>query len=305
MNIRDLEYLLAIAQTGHFGRAALQCHVSQPTLSAQLKKLEDELGVVLVERHSRRVWLTPAGQSAVVYARRVLDEVQHIKDLARQGEGLNGPLRLSAIPTVGPYLFPHLVGMMRQKFATVKPLLREDKTDDLLPLLRTGQVDAGFLAIPLPGEHDDLVVAPVYEEPFCLLLPEGHALLKRKQIREEDLRGERLLLLEDGHCLREQALSVCRRLGAGEREDFRATSLETLRQMVAAGVGCTLLPVLALEGPLPPGVVARPFAAPVPGRQVALVWRRGYPAGSGLRHLADELARTMAETLASDRLKQV
>lgn len=296
MNLRDLEYLLALAETGHFGKAARLCNVSQPTLSTQLKKLEDELGTTLVERHSRRVWMTPVGTEVTRQARDIVDMVEKMRILARGGgsKGLAGEVRLGAIPTIGPYLLPHFLPHFKTLAPQLKPYLREEKTDTLLALLRGGQLDGAILALPLPGTTDDLVKAPLFDEPFVLAAPTGHPLLKQKTLHERDLKNQTLLLLEDGHCLRDQALQLCRHTGAREDDHFRATSLETLRQMVAAGMGCTLLPVLAVNHQ--PGIEVRAFTDPQPKRTVGMVWRRGYPAHGGFVAFSEGL-RQLSATL--------
>jgi LysR family transcriptional regulator, hydrogen peroxide-inducible genes activator len=250
MNLRDLRYLVALAEYRHFGRAAEACFVSQPTLSTQIKKIEDELGVTLVERAPRNVMLTPTGAEIAKRAQRVLAEVEQIRDIARRSlDPEAGTLKLGLFPTLGPYLLPHVVPLLRKRFPRLELLLTEEKTELLLHQLHEGRIDAALLALPLHEEQ--LHAEPLFEEPFVLAVPAGHALASRSVLRMRDLREQRLLLLDDGHCLREQALDVCQRAGAGEKDGFRATSLETLRQMVAAGVGITLLPLLAVQPPVP------------------------------------------------------
>jgi LysR family hydrogen peroxide-inducible transcriptional activator len=287
MNLRDLRYLIALADLRHFGRAAEACHVSQPTLSTQLRKLEDELGVQLIERAPRQVMLTPAGREIADRARRIVGEVEQMKEAARRTQDPEaGSVRLGMFPTLGPYLLPHAVPRIRERFPRLELLLVEEKTESLLAMLREGRLDAAVLALPL---HEDwLEVEPLFEEPFLLAVPTGHPLAGRKQLRMEDLGAQQLLLLEDGHCLRDQALAVCGLAGAGEKEGFRATSLETLRQMVAAGVGLTLLPMLAVKPPVPPSAAISllPFRDPPPSRKLALVWRRSSAMTTFLRQVA-------------------
>ncbi len=248
MNLRDLRYLVALADERHFGRAAERCHVSQPTLSAQLRKLEDYLGVPLIERQPRRVSMTETGEKVVARARRLLQETDAIVELCRADrDPLAGELRLALIPTVGPYLLPRVITRLKRALPRLKLLLYEYQTAQLLEKLRDGDIDLGILALPLPT--DGLESRPLYEEPFVLAAPDSHRLAKRDKVRVDDLKNETLLLLEDGHCLRDQALEVCSRIRVNEEEDYRATSLETLRQMVAAGHGITLLPHLATIGP--------------------------------------------------------
>nr|MBP7598954.1 LysR family transcriptional regulator [Pseudoxanthomonas sp.] len=241
MNLRDLKYLVALADHKHFGRAAAACYVSQPTLSTQIKKLEDELGVPLVERAPRKVMLTPAGRDAAERARRIVAEVEQMKEAARRSQDPEaGTVRLGMFPTLGPYLLPHVVPRIRARFPHLELLLVEEKSDVLLSRLREGKLDAGLLALPVAD--DQLHTEFLFEEPFVLAVPESHPLAQRGSLTLAELSHQQLLLLEDGHCLREQALDVCRLSGANEKSEFRATSLETLRQMVAADVGITLLP---------------------------------------------------------------
>ncbi|MBY4598355.1 LysR family transcriptional regulator [bacterium BD-1] len=290
MNLRDLRYLVALADLRHFGRAAEACHVSQPTLSTQIRKLEEELGVSLVERAPRHVMLTPAGQDIALRARRVLAEVEQMRETARRtADPEAGSVRLGLFPTLGPYLLPHVVPRIRRRFPRLELLLVEEKTETILHMLRDGKLDAAVLALPL---HEDWADSEfLFEEPFLLAVPEGHPLSGRHDLTLADLGDQHLLLLEEGHCLRDQALEVCGLAGAGEKEGFRATSLETLRQMVAAGVGVTLLPVLAVKPPVPPSANLRllPFRNPPPSRRLALVWRRSSAMAAFLRELAGEL----------------
>jgi LysR family hydrogen peroxide-inducible transcriptional activator len=276
MNLRDLRYLVALAEALHFGKAAEACHVSQPTLSTQIKKLEDELGVALVERAPRHVMLTAAGRDIATRARRVLAEVDQMRETARRtSDPEAGSVRLGLFPTLGPYLLPHVVPRIRARFPRLELLLVEEKTEAVLHMLRDGKLDAAVLAMPL---HEDWLEAEfLFEEPFLLAVPEGHPLAaQRGNLRLSDMGDQHLLLLEEGHCLRDQALEVCHLAGAGEKEGFRATSLETLRQMVAAGVGVTLLPMLAVKPPVSPSENIRllAFNDPAPSRRMAMVWRK-------------------------------
>lgn len=294
MNLRDLQYLVAVAEHRHFGKAADSCFVSQPTLSTQLKKLETELGVELVERTPRQVMLTAAGEQVVARARTILGEADAIRGIARHAQDPRaGTLRLGAFPTIAPYLLPHVVPALRRAFADLELLLVEEKTAVLLDGLRHGRLDAAILALPL--EDESLQVRPLFREDFVLAVPAGHPLADAtgSEATVGDLVGQRVLLLADGHCLRDQALSVCRMAGVAEQDGFRATSLETLRHMVAAGVGVTLLPVLAVSDPVnaSAAVVVRPFRSPAPHRDIALVWRRT----SVLRQLLPEVAAILAD----------
>lgn len=275
VNLRDLRYLVALADERHFGRAAERCYVSQPTLSAQIRKLEEYLGVALVERQPKRVSLTETGAKIVERARRLLLEADAIVEVAKTDrDPLAGPLRLALIPTVGPYLLPEIARPLKRALPRLKLMLYEYQTGPLLERLRDGELDLGILALPVAA--DGLATAELYEEPFTLAVPASHPLAGRERVRVADLEGETLLLLEDGHCLRDQALEVCSRIGLGEEGDYRATSLETLRQMVAAGHGVTLLPQLAAATPVGAarGLKVKPFAKPAPSRTIGAVWRK-------------------------------
>lgn len=275
MNLSDLRYLVAVADHRHFGRAAASCYVSQPTLSTQIRKLERELGVELIERNPRQVMLTAAGSRVVEHARQAIAEAAAIEVVARQArDPESGSLRIGIFPTLGPYLLPHVVPALHGRFPRLELLLVEEKTEVVLQQLHDGALDVGILALPI--DDDRLHHALLFEEDFVLAAPAGHRLADDDApIDLSSLQGEHVLLLSDGHCLRDQALSVCRVAGAGERRDFRATSLETLRQMVAAGVGTTLLPELSVQAPVPSydGVVLRHFRDPAPSRRIAMFWR--------------------------------
>ncbi|MHB8447455.1 MAG: LysR substrate-binding domain-containing protein [Rudaea sp.] len=288
MNLRDLRYLVALAEHRHFGRAAAASFVSQPTLSTQIKKLEDELGVALVERTPRKVLLTDVGREIAQRAREVLNEVEQIKTIARRTlDPESGTVRLGIFPTLGPYLLPHVVPTIRLRFPRLELLLVEEKTETVLRLLREGRLDAGILALPI---HDDQLHAEfLFEEPFLLAVPERHDLARLRTLRLDDLADESLLLLDDGHCLRDQALEVCHLSGANEKSGFRATSLETLRQMVAANVGITLLPTLAVQPPVAHSgnVHLVPFRGHAPSRRIAMVWRKSTAMAGFLKKLAE------------------
>ncbi|MEO6264532.1 MAG: LysR substrate-binding domain-containing protein [Luteimonas sp.] len=301
MNLRDLRYLVALAEHRHFGRAAAASFVSQPTLSTQIRKLEDELGVSLVERAPRRVMLTPICREIAERARRVLAEVAQMGELARRSQDPEaGTVRLGLFPTLAPYLLPHVLPGIRARFPRLELLLVEEKTDQILSRLRDGRLDAALLALPLHDEQ--LHVEPLFEEPFLLAVPRSHPFATRDTPLElHDLDHEHLLLLEEGHCLRDQALDVCRLAGADERDGFRATSLETLRQMVAAGVGITLLPTLAVQPPVPPSpdIQLLRFRDKPPSREIAMVWRRSSAMGDFLQQLAQQFRALPRELLGS------
>jgi LysR family hydrogen peroxide-inducible transcriptional activator len=292
LKLKDLRYLVALADTRHFGRAAARCFVSQPTLSAQLRKLEQYLGVQLIERQPRRIALTPAGEEIVQRARSMLEASEAIVSVARtRRDPLAGELRLALLPTIGPYLLPQVALRLRKALPRLELMLFEYQTEPMLERLRHGEIDVGVLALPV--EADGLLERALYDEPFVVALPEAHRLAARAHLRSEDLAGETVLLLEEGHCLRDQALSFCRYSGMHEKQDFRATSIETLRQMVAAGVGVTLLPLLASRGAYDHtrGVAVRPFARPVPSRRIGAVWRKSSARATAIEAVADQIAR--------------
>jgi len=294
MNLKDLKYLVALADTGHFGKAAERTFVSQPTLSAQLKKLEDFLGVKLVERQPKNVQLTDVGKQVVVRARRMLDEGEQIISLARNNtDPLAGKLKLGLIPTIGPYLLPRIMQKIRKALPDLGLMLYEHQTEPLLKRLKDGEIDLGILALPIA--HEGMQTRELYQEAFTVALPNDHPLALRPTIRIQDLKGQTLLLLEDGHCLRDQALEVCSRIEVREAEDFRATSLETLRQMVVAGLGLTLLPETAVESPFGSqrGLTIRQFAKPAPTRTVGAVWRKSSTRAAAIAGVCDVVENVM------------
>ncbi|KAB7624194.1 LysR substrate-binding domain-containing protein [Alkalilimnicola sp. S0819] len=293
MNLRDLRYLVAVADHRHFGRAAEACFVSQPTLSTQIKKLEGFLGVQLVERNHKQVMLTPVGSAIAERARQIINQADDLVQYAKAAaDPLGGDLRLGFIPTSGPYLLPHLMPALGTQLPRLRPLLYEDQTARLIERLQRGQLDAGLMAVPVDVAGFDHV--EVFAEPFVVALPPGHPLAVQERIALQDLAREKVLLLEEGHCLRDQALDICNRVGVREDEEFRATSMETLRQMVSAGVGITLLPALAAEvyrafdaqGRLE----LRPFSDEPPVRRMALYWRRSAAREQTLRAVAEVIA---------------
>ncbi len=291
MTLRDLEYLVALAETRHFGRAAERCHVSQPTLSAQLRKLEDSLGVALVERRPRRVALTAAGEAVVERARRMLRDAEDIQALGRASQDpLAGQLRVGFIPTLGPYLLPRVAPRIARALPKLQLMLHEYQTAPLVERTVGGELDLAILALPV--DTKGLVTRSLFAEAFLVAMPEHHRLTAKKRVKSADLAGEKLLLLEEGHCLRNQALEICERAGT-EEQDFRATSLETLRQMVAAGLGITLLPRLAAEGPFASarGLVVRPFSPPAPNRVIGAAWRRSTSRAAAIAAVCDIIAK--------------
>ena len=300
MTLQELRYIVALADTGHFGQAAEACHVTQSTLSTQLKKLEDYLGLTLFDRSLKRVTPTPTGRAIIASARVIVDEAERIRALAHGASEdiMACTLQLGVIPTVGPYYLPHALLTVHKAFPHLKLMLREEITPTLLTGLREGRFDAALLALPI--DEEGLEVFPLFREPFVVALPAGHRLVARDQLKVKDLSGENLLLLEEGHCLRDQALDLCG-ARAGKTDEVQATSLEMLRQMVGMDLGITLLPQLAAEN-APRGekrlLALRPFAPPAPTRTIGLVWRRRGPRSETLQRLAQTLQAKLPSGVA-------
>ena len=282
MTLTELRYIVAVARERHFGRAAETCFVSQPTLSVAVKKLEDELGLVLFERGPGEVSVTPGGQKIVEQAQRVLEEASRIREIAAAGKDpLAGPLRLGAIYTIGPYLLPKLIPILRRTAPAMQLLIQENFTHRLADELKSGEVDV--ILIALPFEEPGVVTRAVYDEPFLVAVPKGHPWENRKRVTSEELTRESLLLLGEGHCFRDQVLEICHTVRSRERSALAKTveggSLETIRQMVAGGVGVTVLPATSTNASGGASDLIRilPFARPAPTRRVGLAWRRSFP----------------------------
>ncbi|WP_318436149.1 DNA-binding transcriptional regulator OxyR [Photobacterium leiognathi] len=298
MNIRDLEYLVALSEHKHFRKAAEACYVSQPTLSGQIRKLEDELGVSLLERTSRRVLFTDAGLSLVAQAQKVLLEVKILTELASvQGESMSGPLHIGFIPTVGPYLLPQIIPTLKEAFPDLELFLHEAQTHQLVQQLEEGKLDCIILAAV--KESEPFIELPLYDEPMMIAVPETHKWADKKEIDMSQLHGESLLMLEDGHCLRNQALGFCFAAGARDDGRFKATSLETLRNMVAAGSGITLLPQLASpKEHCRDGVCYIAAEHPQPTRLITLAYRPGSPLKARYEKLAEVIKERMPDVFA-------
>jgi LysR family transcriptional regulator, hydrogen peroxide-inducible genes activator len=305
VTLAELRYLVAIADLRHFGRAAERCNVTQPTLSSQLRKLEETLGVPLVERTTRSVTLTPLGERIIVHARRILEEAEQIAEIARHPHGiLTSALRLGIIPTLSPYLLPLVLDGLHQDFPELRLILREDLTDNLLVALDSHALDV--LLIALPDQTDNYASMPLFTEPFSVVCPTEHRFSNQPAVAEYDLAQERVLLLDEGHCLRDQALSIC---GSQYREhvtpsdDFRATSLGTICEMVAAGFGCTLLPALAVPclTARDQRLTVRPLVAAKGKRCVGLLWRASFPRSEDLTVLGEFIQSRLPDTVQSIR----
>lgn len=286
MTLAELRYLVAVADLSHFGRAAERCRITQPTLSGQLRKLEESLGIPLIERTTRFVALTPVGAAVVAHARRILEEADQIAELVRHRHGtLQSILRLGIIPTLSPYILPLLLNRLHERFPGLRVVLREDLTANLMSALDAYALDVLLLA--LPERIDGYQSMPLFLEPFCFACPPGHKLSNRPVVTANELKHERLLLLDEGHCLRDQALEVCGdQFGEnrGASDDFRATSLETISEMVAGGLGCTLLPALAVPHLTVrhKRLQVRPLVAAKAHRRIGLLWRSSFPRGEDL-----------------------
>ena len=297
MNIRDLEYLVALAEHKHFRRAADACHVSQPTLSGQIRKLEDELGIILLERTSRKVLFAQSGLLLVDQAKTVLREVKLLKEMAsNQGKEMTGPLHVGVIPTIGPYLMPHIVPALQNAFPDLELFLYEAQTHQLLEQLETGRLDCAIVASV--RETEPFIEVPLFKERMLLAVAENHPWAKEQTIPMSMLKDHEMLMLDDGHCLRNQALGYCFTAGAKENSHFQATSLETLRNMVAANAGMTLMPELAVLSEGERGGVKYLPCQPEPSRDVILVYRPGSPLRARYERIAEAIANSVKSILS-------
>ena len=289
MTLTELRYIVAVAREHHFGRAAEACFVSQPTLSVSIKKLEEELDVKIFERGANEITVTPLGEEIVRQAQSVIEQAAAIKEIAKRGKDpVSGPLRLGVIYTIGPYLLPDLVRQAIELVPQMPLMLQENFSAKLLEMLRNGELDCAIMAEPFPDTG--LAVAPLYDEPFMAAVPRQHALAKRKSISTDELKNETMLLLGTGHCFRDHVLEVCpeyarfasappegSRTGIeGIRQSFEGSSLETIKYMVASGMGVTVVPQLSVPKDAQPHIKYVPFTKPVPTRRVVLVWRRTF-----------------------------
>lgn len=301
MNLRDLQYLLAVAETRHFGKAAQSCFVSQPTLSGQIKKLEQELGVVIFERTNRSVEITPAGQGVLAHARLIMEQVDAIKQLASSfSDPVAGPLKIGAIPTISPYLMPLILKPLQKTYPQMRLIISEEQTDTLLHRLQNHEVDAAILAT----DHSDTDFKKInlYREPFWMAFPQKHAFYTQEEISQQDLDNTELLLLSEGHCLAQQAMQACHlseRSQQGDMANLRASSLETLLQLVAAGYGTTLIPALALTGSWVSGrgIITRELNLPNTWRDVAIYYRPSFPRIAALEALSQTIKSNLPNTV--------
>lgn len=276
MNLRDLQYLVAVDEERHFHRAAQRCFVSQPTLSGQLKKLEQELGVKLVERHTRQVVMTDVGTAIAEQARQVLAAAKGIREIAETyHDPMAGDIHTGLIPTLAPYLLPVIMPSIQKHYPRLKLWLHEQQTDVLLEKLRRAELD--LLILALPGDTEGFVTRDLFEEPFWLAVARDEPLARQPLITLDELADQQMLLLEEGHCLREQALDVCFHAGATENTAYHASSLETLRYMVAEGMGMTFMPELAVPAKQTRKDPVRylPFSEPKPTRRIGMLYRKG------------------------------
>ncbi len=294
MTLTELKYIVAVARERHFGRAAEACFVSQPTLSVAIKKLEEELGVQLFERGGAEIAVTPVGEQIIDEAQRILERTNAIREIAQQGrDPLSGPLKVGIIYTIGPYLLPNLIRAMIADAPAMPLILQENFTVRLLELLRQGEIDVAVLADPFPDTG--LVTQALYDEPFVVAMPRAHAWAKRKSIGTQELKDETMLLLGTGHCFRDHVLEVCPEMSrfsqssGGFQKAFEGSSLETIRHMVASGVGITVLPLLAVPDSRDGLLRCVPFEEPTPFRRVSLAWRKSYPRIRAIGALRDAI----------------
>lgn len=297
MNIRDLEYIVAVAETKHFGKAAERCFVSQPTLSGQIKKLEDQLGVTLFERTKRSVKTTTTGEEILVIARDILEKTEALRELASSyRDPYSTPIRIGAILTLSPYLMPLVMKPLKHKYPNMHLVLSEEMTDSLLTRLHKHEIDAALLATSV--DENEFNTIPLFDEPFWFACPCDHRLANSDAINRKELNSSELLLLSDGHCLADQAMEVCNirdRKGRNEMADLRASSLETLLQMVSSGLGCTLVPALAVKEPWmgDSDLKLKRLDQQDAFRRVSLVFRRTFPR----RHAIEAFATVIMENL--------
>ena len=304
MTLAELRYIVAVAQEGHFGRAAARCFITQPALSLAIKKLEEELGVPLFERRKKEVALTPVGERIVEQAQRVLEEADRLKIIAAQGKDqLAGPLRLGVIATVGPYLLPDLVPILHKRAPAMPLEIEENLTANLSAMLKSGKLDA--IIIALPFDEPGVVTRPLYVEPFKVVVPAGHPWARKTHIDSRKLGTEKVLLPHAGHCFRLQVLEACPEVSLSDAGGMQGNSLETIRQMVASGLGITVLPCSALTPKYQnKRLVALPFSEPVPARKIGLAWRKGFSRPAVITALQDAVQALKSPGLEMVRIRE-
>jgi len=304
VNLSELRYIVALANQRHFGRAATACHVTQPTLSVAVKKLEAELGVPLFERASHDVRVTAVGERVVEQAQRALEAIESVRQVAAsESDQLGSTLRIGAIFTVGPYLFPQLISNLHALAPNMPLIVEENLTAVLGEKLKTGELDVIIISLPYSGAG--ILTLPLYEEPFVVLLPAGHPLTRKKSLRPEHLEGESILMLGAGHCFRDQVVAACpacaqKSIGAdGVVYTAEGSSLETIRHMVASGMGVTVLPNTAAGSSLytETQLLVRPFVRPAPKRAVALAWRASFPRPKVIDAIREAIAASSLGTV--------
>ncbi len=290
MNLRDLSYLVAVADLHSFVQAADKCCISQPTLSTQIKKMEQSLGVLIFERNNKKVLATELGQQIIASARKILLEVDHINELANNAQNpFAGNFRLGAFPTLSTYIFPNLIPLVKEALPELRLILIEEKTDELISQLKLGKIDAALLALPI--KEDFLIVEKLFDDEFKLAVSIDNPLAKKRVISLKNLSNQQILLLDEGHCLRDQALQICQLKGVKEQPDVRATGLETLRQMVRAGTGITFMPKIAISK-AETGISYIPFTSPAPKRTIGLVWRKTSVRTKLIQHFIEYIRHT-------------
>ena len=288
MNIRDLKYLVALLDHQHFGKAAESCFVSQPALSMQIQKLEKLLEIKLLERTNKSVLFTESGLLIAEKARYILNQVDEVHELAKSSKDpYSGEIKIGIFPTLAPYLLPLIIPSLAKKFPKLSIYLIEEQTAGLIEKLKTGKLHAALLALPLT--ESKLTTSHLFDEEFLLAVPKNHSFAKLKNVKQSNLDSQTLLLLDEGHCMREQALSFCHKVQANEAQNFRATSLETLRHMIAAGIGMALMPKFACDNNT--NITYVPFSNPKPVRSIGLAWRETSAKQQLLKEIADQIKR--------------
>ncbi|MXX05411.1 MAG: hydrogen peroxide-inducible genes activator [Gammaproteobacteria bacterium] len=304
-SLRQLKYLVSVAEHRHFSKAAEACFVTQSTLSTAIRELEQQLGVVIFERNRKSVLITPVGEKLLDQARAILGEVEDFVSLARAEKGsLSGEIRLGVIPTIGPFLLPRMLGELRQAYGKLRLYLKEEISSRLAVMLKQGKLDVLVLAFPYPLR--DMETVTLFEDEFLLCMPSGHALEKQQSVRQKQLRGESLLLLEEGHCLRDHALEACELQSAETNLVYQGTSLHTLVQMVAGGLGLTLLPAMAVAGDVlgDTGLPLRRFSSEKVSRRIGMAWRKSDPRRDEYRILAEFITKRCSPSAASDAARK-